>query len=327
MRDYPTIARQLLNYLPKRTKSIIAQRFGLFGEQKTTLEAVGRKHKVTRERIRQIEKEGLRQLKKKSDEKSDVFSYFRNKLEEFGGVKREGVLITELVGEKRDEEQEKCVLFLLNVCQDVVRLAENKDNFSAWALNKEIYKEAVETSKQVAEKLKKENRLMKIEELLQNGFSRFDESFLLSSVELSKKISKSGEGFYGLSKWPEINPRGIKDRAYIVLKKNGKPLHFKEVARLIGEKVNSQTTHNELIKDPRFVLIGRGVYALAEWGYKPGEVKEVIRGILKEKGALHKKEIIVRVSEQRIVKENTIIQNLSNKKHFIRTPDGKYTIA
>ena len=95
---------------------------------------------------------------------------------------------------------------------------------------------------------------------------------------------------------------------------------------MIGN-VNAQTVHNELIKDDRFVLVGRGVYALSEWGYSPGEVKDVICDILEKDGPLSKDEIIERVFTQRLVKKNTIVQNLSNKKRFARSNDGKYTLA
>ena len=51
-------------------------------------------------------------------------------------------------------------------------------------------------------------------------------------------------------------------------------MHFKEVAEAIsktfGKKTHYATCHNELIKDSRFVLVGRGMYALAEWGYQAG---------------------------------------------------------
>ncbi len=95
----------------------------------------------------------------------------------------------------------------------------------------------------------------------------------------------------------------------------------------MGDSVLPQTVHNELIKDPRFVLIGRGIYALKEWGYEPGEVKDVITRIIKKAGkSLSKKDIVSRVMEQRMVKENTISQNLSNRKHFSRDSEGKYFV-
>jgi hypothetical protein len=114
----------------------------------------------------------------------------------------------------------------------------------------------------------------------------------------------------------------------LVLKKVGKPIHFKEVARLIGPEALVQSVHNELIRDSRFVLVGRGTYALREWGFKDGDVKDIILDILKEeRRPLSKEELIDRVLKQRFVKKNTVLLNLSNKKYFIRTNEGKYTIS
>jgi len=148
-----------------------------------------------------------------------------------------------------------------------------------------------------------------------------------SYLEISKGIHLNKEGVFGLKQWPEINPRGIKDKTYITLKKHGKPLHFTEVARLISDSTLPQTVHNELIKDPRFILIGRGIYALREWGYDAGEIKEVIRRIiLSAERPLDKRDIVEQVLQKRIVKENTILQNLSNKKYFKRNSDGGYLL-
>ena len=156
---------------------------------------------------------------------------------------------------------------------------------------------------------------------------------LLSFLEVSKEIQQGLEGKFGKREWPEINPRGVRDRAYLIFKKEKRPLHIREVTQLINsskdEKISQpralvQTVHNELIKDPRFVLVGRGLYALKEWGYSPGTVQEIIAQILKEnQRPLSKEEIIKKVLEQRIVKSNTILINLNK---FARTADGKYTL-
>ncbi len=325
MESYQKISDEILKTLPERSRGILIQRFGLFGEERATLEVIGRRSEVTRERVRQIEKDALRKLQKREKELADVCGYFSKKLDNFGGLKKEGLLISDLSG--GDKGNHNYIVFLLNVAGNFLKFPENKKCYAFWAIDKSVLKKAEATIEEAVNFLNKKKRLVSLMEIIKEVSQESNAQFFLSSIEISKKISINESGLYGLSKWPEINPRGIKDRAYIIFKKVKKPLHFKEVASLVGENTNPQTTHNELIKDSRFVLVGRGVYALSEWGYVPGEVKEVIRNILKEKGALHKREIIVRVSEQRIVKENTIIQNLSNKKHFIRTPDGKYTIA
>jgi len=139
-------------------------------------------------------------------------------------------------------------------------------------------------------------------------------------------------GEFGLAKWPEIKPRGVKDSAFLALKKEQKPLHFRTIASLSNElegqtkKVLPQTVHNELIRDVRFVLVGRGIYALKEWGYEDGTVRDIILKVLKNKAPLSKDEILKEVQKQRLVKQNTVFLNLSNKDEFIKNEEGKYEI-
>ncbi len=323
MFEYQKICKELLGSLPERTKDIISRRFGILKREKETLESIGEEYGITRERVRQIERDGTKQAKKKADRCKEVFSAFNSILESFGGLKRENILVDFL---SRSEEDKNCVIFLLNIGDGFVRFPESKDTHAFWTNDKKAPKAAEKAIEEACKILKKKKKLLPLEELKPAEKSISKEE-LESYLEISKSVVRNSEGVYGFYNWPEISPRGIKDRAYLVFKKEGRPLHFREVASLLGNEANPQTTHNELIKDSRFVLVGRGIYALSEWGYIKGEVKEVIRMILKEKGALRKDDIIACVTEQRIVKKNTIVQNLSNKKYFIRTPDGKYTIA
>ena len=55
--------RQVLDTLTTREKEVLELRFGLFDGSSHTLEEVGKKFKVTRERIRQIEAKALRKLR------------------------------------------------------------------------------------------------------------------------------------------------------------------------------------------------------------------------------------------------------------------------
>ena len=120
----------------------------------------------------------------------------------------------------------------------------------------------------------------------------------------------------------------MRDYAFLVIRKHGSPIHFKEVAKAIStyfnKKAHVATTHNELIKDPRFVLVGRGLYALAEWGYMSGVVKDVIKKILEKEGPLSKEKIVDKVLKERYVKENTILVNLQNPKYFKKDKEHRY---
>jgi DNA-directed RNA polymerase delta subunit len=94
---------------------------------------------------------------------------------------------------------------------------------------------------------------------------------------------------------------------------------------LPNKKTYPQTVHNELIKDGRFVLVGRGTYALSEWGYVPGTIKDIITKILADQSEpLHKDEVVKQVLAQRLVAKNTVLMNLNNKKHFDKDSSDKY---
>jgi hypothetical protein len=131
-----------------------------------------------------------------------------------------------------------------------------------------------------------------------------------------------------------VNPKNIRDKIYVILHDNKKPMHFNEISEAIKKSnlrrkdVTTQAIHNELIKDSRFVLIGRGIYALKEWGYKKGTVADVIAEVLrKEGGPLHRDEIVRRVLKSRQVKETTILLNLQGKPQFKRVAKATYTLA
>ncbi len=322
MHNYKDTCNRLLALLPERTRDIVSRRFGVGKKERETLEEIGKKYKITRERVRQIEKEGIRKVKKKLTEYGDALNSLEEKLDYFGGIKKEDLFINEII---QKDCSRGCVVFLLHINENLSRFPENKEMHALWAKDKKSLSLAKKEIDESIKILKKAKKPLSFDDL--RGKRKIPGEKFSSYLEVSKKVICNTDGYFGISSWPEINPKGIKDKAYIALKKAKKPLHFREVASILGDSVNVQTTHNELIKDPRFVLIGRGVYALSEWGYIPGEVKEVIRSILMERGAMQKGDIITHVAKQRIVRKNTIIQNLSNKKYFIRTPDGKYTLA
>lgn len=321
--NYPQICRNLLKNLPERQREVISRRFGLETGQRETLEAIGRSYGLTRERVRQIQEDGFSKLKSLQSfrDLQKVFRYFTNQLKNIGGLRKEDILLSQL-GEKSCQPQ---VLFLLTLGENFERFSETENSYSLWTINNDSLTLAQKIIDSFYNKLREINRPVSLNEF--ESLWEKEKEWLPFYLEISKKIQKNEEGLFGLKDWPEINPRRVKDRAYLAFKKTKAPLHFTKVAELIGNSCLPQTVHNELIKDPRFVLVGRGMYALEEWGYYPGQVKDVISKILKEaKEPLTKEEVLKKVLEQRVVKENTILLNLSNKKYFLKTPQGKYLI-
>ena len=333
--EYKKICSNLIKGLPDRVSDVLVRRFGLKSGNKETLEAIGQSYDITRERVRQIEEEGFSKVKPKIKEYQEVFDYFADYLKPFGGVKKEDVLLSSLGGKKYQSH----VYFLLTLAQDFERHFEDKDFYSFWAKGKESVDSAKKVVALAVDKLKEHKKPVTLDELLKiqkNELSKVcgAKECFNSYIEISKNIQGNPDGQIGLADWVEINPRGIKDKAYLVIKKAGKSLHFTDVAKMIEnlaffsqKKVHTATVHNELIKDSRFVLVGRGLYGLKEWGYEPGVVREIIAKVLKEaKTPLAKDEIVEKVLKQRMVKENTVFLNLQNKNYFVKDSTGKYAV-
>lgn len=334
--NYLKICQKVLNPLSQRQQEVIERRFGLgdFGKRET-LEAIGRDFGVTRERIRQIENDGFFGLaeQKAEDDLKKVFSHFKKHLKNQGGLKREDILLADL-GEERSQNQ---VHFLLNFGDAFFHYPETEDRYSFWTIDQNLSEKVGLILAKLLKKLEQISVSISEEKLLRSfGSSKESPQLTLSSLEIAKKIEKGPMGDYGLTVWPEIKPRGVKDRAYLVLRETGKPLHFRKIAEDSGNltgkfflksQVLPQTVHNELIRDERFVLVGRGIYALREWGYETGTVKDVIKKILREKTKpLSQEEILKKVLGQRLVKENTILLNLTDKNYFLQNKEGKYIL-
>jgi len=330
--NYSQIYNQFTKGLSQKTRDIFDRRFGVKTGQPETLEAIGKTFGITRERVRQIEEAGFTFVRKNSKEAlENIYADFANYFKEQGGFKKEETILNELGG----KNQKPYVLFLLTLGEQFSKVAEKKDYHYFWSdipsaqvRIKETLNSLVSGMQKIGKPISKKDFVAQVAST--QGVS---EKAVLSYLEISKKIQPNREGALGLTDWPEIKPRGVKDRAYLVFKKHGKPLHFTEVATLIdkfnynlpNKKTYAQTVHNELIKDARFVLVGRGTYTLAEWGYVPGTIKDIITNVLKAKNeSVHKDEIVKQVLAQRLVAKNTVLMNLNNKKYFDKDANDKY---
>ncbi len=333
--------KTLLAALPsRRMRNVIEKRFGLKGGRVFTLDAIGKEYKITRERVRQIEADALKHIEKKSAtlEFVPLFDAMALFLKERGGVMAE----REILSSMTDAKFKSHVALLLDVAGGLFHYFPEDDFFHArWALNRDAALSAEKVVEKLVNGLESHGRPVSHENLISLlsesaravvGASLPDH-VLLSYFGISKLIQKNPYGEFGIVSWPSISPRGVRDKAYVVITKAEKPLHFREVAEGINHagwskrKAHPQTVHNELIKDARFVLVGRGLYALLEWGYEPGAVREVLVSILKTNGALMREDIVKKVLEKRFVKEATVLLNLQNKSLFKKTDEGKYSLV
>jgi DNA-directed RNA polymerase delta subunit len=338
----------LLKYLTNKEEDVLRRRFGLNGQPEETLEAIGKAYNVTRERIRQIENSAIKRikgLKEFTRMSSELEHTISNVLDRNGGVMDEYSLLHELLNFASDNPlNNNCAVFILEelISMKIVRIPASSSVVKSWGLPHVSLEFVSQTIEQLVAILEKEGKPMKLEELLykfhhtefyETRKESLTDEAVHSYITLSKKIDSNPFDEYGLARWGSINPKRMKDKIYLVLKKEGKPLHFNDITELINKvkfdrrKAYPPTVHNELILNSDFVLVGRGIYALQEWGYKPGVVSDVLVKILqKADEPLTRDELVRRVLDQRVVRKNTIHLALTDKTKFTKLPDKRYCL-
>lgn len=329
------VTRVLESIDREREREIIARRFGL-NDRKETLEQIGELLGITRERVRQLEKAILIRLKMAAEEGIDDITAIERQLvrnlHEMGGAARLSEL-TDRVKDQPSEQDRSHVAFIAELAPNLTVLNEN-DHYHHGVAIKERHDEPA-LKKEVdgiVSTIKTHGEPVTIDQLHEKlNHDHPDQVRALAS--LSKNLS-SLRDLWGLNKWPTVNPKNIRDKIFVILQEKGKPMHFSEISEAIKDSdfkrkdVTTQAIHNELIKDKRFVLIGRGIYALSEWGYSKGTVSDIITDILKKEGGpLHRDEIVKRVLKHRQVKETTILLNLQSKSEFKRVAKATYALA
>jgi hypothetical protein len=330
--------KKLISALSPRSRDVIVKRYGLDKDSKMmTLDAIGKTYGITRERVRQIENHALAVIRKSEQykEEKNTFDEIENIIHDLGGIVSEQDLLDFV---STDLLIQNHINFILVVGHPFIKAKEDTDFKHRWFIDSDLSDKVHNSLKKLYSSLKNDDLLSEpdIIKLFLEQLEDVSEKYKKEEIAkrwllLSKKINKNPLGEWGKSESSNITTKGMRDYAYLVIRKHGSPIHFREVAKAITEifkiKAHIATCHNELIKDPRFVLVGRGLYALSEWGYMSGVVKDVIKKIIEKNGPMTKAEIIERLMKERYVKENTIVINLQNPKYFKKNKEGKYEVV
>ena len=363
--DPSEVVANLFKNISAKEQDILNRRFGLFNQPRQTLEQIGQHYKITRERIRQIEVGTIKKLKTLENFRQQIEAAERNivhLLEKYGGIMEENNFINELLAYAESPESNRpAALFITShLLADKLEPVKPSEHFlSGWKLPT-LPLDIVETALvELVKIIEQENTLMATEKLInkflgqeffqknrnqllaaklgaepKTEIDREIQTIIQSFLTISKKIDQNILGEWGLSHWQTVSPRRMSDKAYLVLRQAGKPLHFTAITQLINQAgfdrkvAYPATIHNELILDDHYVLVGRGIYALKEWGYKPGTVIDIIREILRQSPQpLTKEEIVQRVLEQRLVRKSTIYLALANKAEIKKLPEGRYILV
>lgn len=322
----------------EREREIITRRFGLDGH-KETLEQIGDMLSITRERVRQLEKAILIRLRIAAEDNrigglAPAEKLLVRNLTEMGRVARASDLAQKILGHEPNQLEKANFSFLGEISPALAIVSENDKYYNAIGIaeygNEKTLRNRVD---EIVALIKTNKKPLSLDEL--DAKLNYEHPAHIQAIaRLSKQLSNLGDQ-WGLSKWPTVNPKNIRDKIYVVLEEKKEPMHFSAIAKAISasdfkrKNVTVQAIHNELIKDPRFVLIGRGIYALDSWGFEKGTVADIITNILRKAGSdgLSRKEIVKQVLKKRQVKETTVLLNLQSKNLFTRVGKDHYKLA
>ncbi len=336
------VLEDMFMVLTEKERTIVVERFGLDNRPRRTLEFIGQKFSITRERVRQIENIALSKLKRilPNTALRSINEVARQILAQKGGVMREDIIVSEVLKHLDNPEDVDGYIIRLALNVDHHLLKQEKSfQFDPFWHEDTIERPALNLVFQTAYGLLRSKETVMLEEdLCDMIITKISHKYSLKpqtiagALECDRRFKKVGQS-WGLMEWRHINPKSIRDKAYIVLKEAGEPLHFVEIANQIVNRgfdrksVTTQAVHNELIRYEKFVLVGRGLYALKEWGYKSGTVADVIEDIMTKAGKpMKKQEIINAVLKQRQVKIGTISLNLQNCPQFVRVGRAVYAL-
>ncbi len=320
-----------------REKEIISRRFGL-NSPKETLEQIGEMLSITRERVRQLEKAILIRLQISAEEGqipelAPAEKILVRNLTEMGRVARLSDIADKVYDGKATNSDKAGIYFIATFAKGLSVVEENDRYYAAIGIaDYGDSKKIRERADEIVKIIKANKAPMTLDELDEKlDYEHPDHIRAIASI--SKSLATLND-VWGLTKWPSVNPKNIRDKIFVILEAQKQPMHFSEIAAEIKKSnfkrknVTVQAIHNELIKDPRFILIGRGIYALSSWGYKRGTISEIITSILeKSDKPLSREDIVKQVLKVRKVKETTVLLNLQNKKLFKKVDKNAYTLA
>ena len=342
--DLDSIVQNLLLLLSDKEKVVIVKRFNLDGSRKHTLEEIGKEFSVTRERIRQIEKNALAKMRRNvfNTALTNIHSFSDLLINENGGLVKEDILVNRIMSVMNPQSNVKAdpnAIRLALHLHDNLECIGNTIDFHPYIKVKNLSDYSLRnTSHKVVNQLRKYGDIKPISRI-ERDFENVLKDFNLNGksfkalMEIDKRLKVVDDDKIGLYEWRHIHPRTLRDKILFVLRSEKSPMHFVDIAEKISSKtfdnkrVNIQAVHNELIRHPQFVLIGRGIYALKEWGYEKGTVADVIAKLLKEKGEMSQDDIIKNVLKNRQVKEITIVLALKNSEKFERIGRKRYRLA
>lgn len=332
---------KLLTSLTEKERDVLKRRIGLVGTRQT-LQMIGDSYSITRERVRQIEEMGISKLGRlvKNTDLARIQESAKDILSLMGGVATREKLVSAVVRTLALEKNTHLgvVDTVIQACFDIQKSKPQlgvHPHFFLPSVNRkliqDIGKEGIKILKKRGDIMEMSIMTEMIRVSLFAKYGKVSDAIIDSVSDVFMDYVKGEDVYVGLKTWKILNPTTLKDKAVYVLKKDKVPMHFVEITNAIQARfehpVKVATVHNELIRNEEFVLIGRGIYVLKAWGYKSGNVLDVVVEILeKNKGPMATTEIVNKVLKTRQVKASTIYMNLQNRKIIARVGRNMYDL-
>lgn len=283
---------QMLSVLPERERNILADRYGLWDGIAETLQDIGDKLALTRERIRQIEEKGLKRIRRLHNDgtiRSFIADRIRTQLESDPqgtcGIVSEEEALGALAAEDTIEEAGLAIEFF----NDVDGAGENLLEQSLVPVESGVYAATKRAANDYREVLRLVELSLQHQEKPLSETSLFDEVRIRAGRDLtsgevriasrilsiSPKVTYLPKGTLALSEWKEFQKRDAPSVAEATLRLLGRPAHFREIAEKAGAifgrtgLAGAATIHNALVtKRKSFVWVKPGTYGLVAWGLK-----------------------------------------------------------
>lgn len=195
------ITKKITSNLQDRASDVIMNRFGLtLDGKRKTLEEIGKKYNITRERVRQVEDVALNFIKKSEAYKSEqaVFDELKQLMHKLGSVVSENDLLSYI---SKDEAIQNHIHFFL-VLSDAFKKYREDDHFHArWSVDDAVADKIHDTLRKLYASLKDED-LIPETEMIKRFFDQMkdiaveyrDEEMAKRWLSMSKAIAKNGLG-------------------------------------------------------------------------------------------------------------------------------------
>ena len=237
------VVKRLLSSLPDRAHEVLVYRYGLGKDTKRmTLDSIGKKYGITRERVRQIENYGIANVRKSEEYKLEkaAFAEIEELLHSLGGI----VVEDDFLGHvSKDKSLQNHIHFLLVVGEPFKKQKEDDDFRHRWHVNEEVAKKVESALKNLYANLKTDDLLPESEMVnkflshLEDVSERYkNQEIVRRWLAISKNIGRNSLGDWGKSDSPNISTKGMRDYAFLVIRKHGSPIHFRDVGiEIVGK--------------------------------------------------------------------------------------------